>query len=313
MKTCLLSIFTLAAIACGSQNTKQVEQNNMPTSIDIQGHRGCRGLLPENSIAAFKRAMDIGVSTLELDVVLSRDGKLIVSHEPWMNHEICLTPSGERIPNRIAALKHNIYKMNVGEVQSYVCGSMPHERFPTQDTSAHKKPTLKEVIYATRAYASETGRGVPFYNIEIKSDRKGDDRFHPSPSSYARAFLKEYFELGIQEISTIQCFDERLLNALHQAYPDLNMIYLTEKKGRSLEDHLKEISFTPYGFSPKWDLVHDSLARECEDQGIKLSVWTVNDTLTMNSLLDQGVTSIITDYPDVAAELVNERGMFIGR
>ena len=313
MKTCLLSIFTLAAIACGSQNTKQVEQNNMPTSIDIQGHRGCRGLLPENSIKAFTKAMDLGVSTLELDVVLSKDHELIVSHEPWMSHKTCLTPAGESIPNNIAALKHNIYEMKLGEVQSYICGSFPHVDYPIQESYTHAKPTLKEVVYAVRAHAGETGQQVPFFNIEIKSEQIGDDRYHPGPTSYARSFLKKYFELNIQDISTVQCFDERLLEALHKAYPDLKLIYLTDKRGRSLEEHLKQLSFKPFGFSPNYKLVHDSLARECAELNLALSVWTVNEAADIQLLLDRGVKSIITDYPDRAISLVEEKGMVISR
>lgn len=284
----------------------------MPTSIDIQGHRGCRGLLPENSIAAFKKAMDLGVSTLELDAVLSKDGKLIVSHEPWMSHNICLTPTGEAIPNKIAALKHNIYEMNLSEVQSYICGTLPHPDYLEQDTSAHNKPTLKEVVYAVRAHARETGRTVPIFNIEIKSSKAGDGRFHPAPASYARAFLKEYFELSIQEISTIQTFDERLLEALNEAYPNLKLIYLTEHKGRSLKEHLDQLTFKPYGFSPKWKLANESLARDCVALEIALSVWTVNDPADMQAMLDIGITSIITDYPNRAIDLITQQGMEVG-
>lgn len=297
--------------ACGSQNTGQAEAEVKSELIDIQGHRGCRGLLPENSIAAFEKATELGVTTLEMDVVLSKDGNLIVSHEPWMSHQLCLTPEGDRIGNKLEALKHNIYKMNLQEVRAYTCGAFPHPDYPAQDTLAHAKPTLKEVVYAVRAKASELGRTAPNFNIELKSEKPGDDKFHPVPSTYAREFLKEYFELGIQEISTVQSFDERLLEELHKSYPQLKLIYLSDKKGRSLDKHMEQLSFVPYGFGLKWKLVNDSLVTQCADRNIQLSVWTVNEEADIQAMIDMGARDIISDYPDRAIEIARRNGLTI--
>ena len=116
-------LWILLCVICFSCNSEQ--------SLDIQGHRGCRGLYPENSIPAFKKALDLGVTTLELDVVISKDKKVVVSHEPFMNHHIVLDPRG----NEIAAndeRSYNLFEMTYDSIKQYDCGTKGHQDFPFQ-------------------------------------------------------------------------------------------------------------------------------------------------------------------------------------
>ena len=102
------------------------------SSLDIQGHRGCRGLLPENTIPAFLKAIELGATTLELDVVISKDKQVVVSHDPYLSHMICLNAKGEAISEE-EEKEYNLYKMSYAEIAQCDCGSQPHPGFPEQE------------------------------------------------------------------------------------------------------------------------------------------------------------------------------------
>ena len=119
-------------------------------NFDIQGHRGCRGLLPENTLPAFIKAMELGVTTVEMDVAITKDKLVVVSHEPWMNHEICSDKNGNEI-NRADEMGYNIYQMNYDEVKQFDCGSKTHPRFLYQQKIKTYKPLLSEVIDSAKA------------------------------------------------------------------------------------------------------------------------------------------------------------------
>ena len=123
---------------------------------DVHGHRGCRGLRPENSLAAFHKAVALGCDFVELDVVMSADGQVIVSHEPWMRGLICQTPEGDRIPEEQSRM-HNIYRMTVSEIERYDCGSTVHPDFPEQQLDEAYKPTLMEAVETTDEFALLNG------------------------------------------------------------------------------------------------------------------------------------------------------------
>src|SRR5215510_6152780 len=120
--------------------------------FDIEGHRGCRGLMPENSIPAFLKALELGVDTLELDVVVSRDGQLVVSHEPFFSADFTLDPDGKRIP-REKQTEYNLFRMDYAEIKKYDVGSIGNPRFADQVKVKTYKPLLSEVFIETRKYA----------------------------------------------------------------------------------------------------------------------------------------------------------------
>ena len=126
--------------ACETSENKEKEMGK----IDIQGHRGARGLLPENSIPAFIKAVELGVTTLELDVCISKDMKVVVSHEPFMNHVFCLGPDGEELSDD--PFETNLFKMDYQQISSFDCGSRPNPRFPNQELRAVPKPLLADVF-----------------------------------------------------------------------------------------------------------------------------------------------------------------------
>lgn len=268
--------------------------------FDIQGHRGARGLYPENSIPAFLYAIEQGVTTLELDVAVSKDGYIVVSHEPWMNHSICLGPSGEELKDDRE--KWNLYNMTYEEIQRFDCGSLGNKRFPEQQKMKVSKPLLSDVIAKSeRLMKSKTGYEFD-YNIELKSSEKGDGVFHPDPAEFSKRVYQLIDQYLPWERVVIQSFDFRILQYWHENYPDVRLAALIENN-RSLEVNLEELGFTPNIYSPYFKLLNNERVEALHAQEMKVVPWTVNDIKDMEALVEMGVDGIITDYPDRAASI----------
>jgi len=268
--------------------------------FDVQGHRGCRGLRPENSIPAMLLALDSGVTTLEMDVVITLDKQIVLSHEPWMSASICLDAEGKELSPK-DTLKHNIYKLTYEQVRQYDCGSKGNERFPEQLKMASYKPLLKDVIVAVENHIKNHTKYEVDYNIEIKSDPKGDDKFHPKPEEFSKMvhdLIDEYLPMSRV---VIQSFDFRVLKVWHTLYPEVRLAALVEDK-KSFEAHLKQLGFNPAIYSPYYKFVTPELVKQCREKKIRLIPWTVNDEREMLALKGMGVDGLITDYPDRAAK-----------
>lgn len=266
-------------------------------SYDLQGHRGARGLMPENTIPAMIKALDLGVTTLELDLAVTNDGVIIVSHEPWMNSLICQTPDGSQIP--VGDQGHNIYKMNFSEVLKYDCGSKTHQGFPKQVNFNAVKPKLVDLFDAVEKYVKDFGLPQPHYNIEIKSQPDGDGIYHPAPQDFSdKVFQLINGRIDWERIN-IQSFDFRVLQYYHKTYPDVVLAVLVEDASKSLEQ-IEELGFQPKIYSPYFPKLTSETVAALHEKGMKVIPWTVNTTEQMEILLDLGVDGIITDYPNLA-------------
>jgi glycerophosphoryl diester phosphodiesterase len=263
---------------------------------DVHGHRGCRGLLPENSIPGFLRAVELGCDVLELDVVLSADGEVVVSHEPWMSSTICMDPDDELIPlDQERSL--NLYRMTIVEIQNYDCGSLAHPRFPDQKQESVFKPTLREVVEAADEHAMMAGVVSPAYNVEIKSDPEWYGVYQPEPLAYAKRVIQEIDDLGITNRCIVQSFDPAILEAVHAERPDIILAFLVENTD-GLKKNLKRLSFKPQIYSPHHGLVDKKMLETLREEDIELVVWTVNEKKDIRRMLTLGVDGIISDYPD---------------
>jgi len=270
---------------------------NTPVGFDWQGHRGCRGVMPENTVPAFLKALDYPeVTTLELDLAVSKDNQLIVSHEPWFNPVICRQPNGDSIPRRDAE-QFLIYHKTVAEIRAFDCGSWGNPRFPEQQKIKTYKPTLREVVEAVRAKRPNIR-----WNIEIKSQPEWDGVRHPPIEEFARLVIAELKALGIEKNAAVQSFDVRALQAMHRQAPEIHLAFLIENV-RSFDFNLEKLGFTPAIYSPYYQLVSKKLVRKCHAQNIKLIPWTVNDVPAMRGLIHLGVDGIITDYPNRIGEV----------
>ena len=268
--------------------------------IDFQGHRGARGLFPENSLPGFEYALSLEkVSTLELDVVVSRDRNLIISHEPWLNHEIC---AFERTTD---PMNFNLYTMTTEEIQSFDCGSKGNPRFPNQKAVVTYKPALSELFELLH----NNGRW-PNLNIETKSNPSGDNVFHPRPKEFAAIIAteleeaaKRYPKADLYNKVTIQSFDYRTLRELRKLHLGIKLCLLTENETNPAEA-MDRLGFPADVYSPNYQTVTPDIVNWCHFRRISIIPWTVNELEDMQRLLDMGVDGIISDYPNKFEELV---------
>lgn len=270
---------------------------NIDSALDVEGHRGCRGLYPENTIAGFIKALDLGVNTLEMDVVITKDKKVILSHEPWMSSEFCLQPNGDSISTK-EEMKFNIYKMTYEEVSKFDCGSKIHPRFLQQEKIKETKPLLRSVIIKVAEYCIANNFPFPDLNIEIKSLPETDNVFHPSVNEYANLVLEELKKMRVLKNVIIQSFDKRALQAVKRLNPEIRISLLCEED-ISLDKSLAGLGFMPNIYSCEYKSVNKEMVSRAKELKIKLVPWTVNDSTEMKKLIDLGVDGIITDYPNL--------------
>jgi glycerophosphoryl diester phosphodiesterase len=270
-------------------------------SLDIQGHRGARGLMPENTIPAFLRALDEGVTTLELDVVISSDNQVVVSHETYMSAGICTKPDGTAVEVS-EAQNFNIYQMTYAEVSAFDCGSRGNSRFPEQKKMKTVKPLLTDMIDAVEKYVAQNKLSPVNYNIELKSSPSRDGVFHPEVKDFADIVQRTIKSKLPVDRYTIQCFDFRVLQYFHQTYPKVALVALVENT-RGVKANIADLGFTPEVYSPYFKLISKKDIDYCHTQGMKVVPWTVNALKDMKKMVKKGVDGIITDYPDRAREL----------
>lgn len=264
---------------------------------DIQGHRGGRGLMPENTIPAMRRALALGVTTLEMDAAISQDKQVLLSHDPYMNADFVHRPDGQPLTKEQGkALR--LYSLPYAEIRRYDVGSHGNPKFPRQQKLRAYKPLLAEVIDSAEAYAQRTHRPAPFYNIETKTTPAGDGTNHPAPDEFVRLLLAVIAQKGVQSRVIIQSFDPRTLEVVHRTQPQLRTALLVENQD-GLAENLQRLSFVPSIYSPHYKLVTAQLVQACHQQRMQVIPWTVNTAEDVAQLLQLQVDGFITDYPDL--------------
>jgi glycerophosphoryl diester phosphodiesterase len=290
----------LLLLACQTATDRESRQKlPMQTAFDWQGHRGARGLLPENTIPAFLRALDYPeVTTLELDVVISADDRVIVSHDPWMEPEICLTPDGERIQDTVS-----LRKLSATEIAAYDCGQLPHPRFPEQARRPAAKPTLAAVFAAVDRYCIQHDRPAPNFNIELKYQPDWEPDLVPDRETFVKFVLEDVRAWGHPDRVTLQCFDPPTLAIIYRKDPSLRLAYLDEKPG-DISEKIETLGFVPAIYSPWHEPLTGDHLRLAWKLGLRVIPWTVNAVERMRELRSMGVDGIITDYPDRIASAI---------
>lgn len=293
------TIVLMVMIVSFVKKTKQ----NIP-NFDLQGHRGCRGLMPENTIASMLHAIDLGVNTLEMDVVITQDNGVILSHEAFFNHEISTKPNGQYVDSS-EEQSLNIYKMSYATVKTFDVGLKPHSRFLQQQKVAAIKPLLFDVIDEVNNHCkSKNITNNIKYNIEIKSTPQTDRLYHPLVPEYCERVMTVLKNKQLLSKTIIQSFDTRVLQYLHNKYPNLSLAYLYEgDKQISLSSRIQNLGFTPTIYSPHYSHIDASLVQYCHSNNIKVIPWTVNNLSTMQSFKNIGVDGLISDYPNLYAAL----------
>ena len=293
-----LPAFLLLTILFACSPSLNNNSSKMP-AFDKEGHRGCRGLMPENTIPAMLYALELGVNTLEMDISFSKDKVALLSHEPFFNHEITTKPDGTFITEK-EEKSYNLYQLDYNSIIKYDVGLKPHPRFPDQKKMATAKPRLADLIDSVANYMKTHKRKPVYYNIETKTLPIGDNIYHPAPAEFVELLMKVINEKGIAKQVTIQSFDPRTLQYLHTHYPKMRTALLVEANNmNSFRKQLNDLGFNPTIYSPEFTLVTETLVKSCHDLGIKIIPWTVNDKKKIDELKALGVDGIISDFPDL--------------
>lgn len=266
-----------------------------------EGHRGTRGLMPENTIPAMEKGVEVGANCIEVDVYLTKDGKVLIAHDPFVNVTHSLYADGREIAKEDAK-KFTWHLMTYDDIRQFDVGSKPYPAFPQQQKIKVAMPLLGELIDSVEAYTTANNLPKPIYNIELKTSPKYDSlQYNAAPAELVEATLKEVRARQIGNRFYLQSFDVRPLQYLHQQHPDVVIGYLTG--GKDLESNLKSLGFLPHIYSPEYNLVTRSMAEYCHSKKMKLVPWTVNDKEKMKRLIADGVDGIITDYPNYFKEI----------
>lgn len=273
-------------------------------TIDLQGHRGCRGILPENTREAFLKALEIGVTTLEMDVVISKDREVVVSHEPYFSHEIATAPSGELIKEENEK-QHNLYRLTYKQIKQYDVGLRPHARFPQQEKIPAIKPLMKDVIAVADSFATINGTDKPRFNIEIKRDPELDSIFQPMVGEFVQLVLNEVQHKPFSDRICLQSFDLETLRLIHQQAPEITLALLIETE-KDVEQNIEKLGFKPDIYSPHFELITEETMKYCHDNDIPVIPWTVNKKEDLLHMLELGVDGIITDYPNEFKPILEE-------
>jgi glycerophosphoryl diester phosphodiesterase len=296
-------------------------------AFDIEAHRGGRALFPENTLPAFANALTMGVDTLELDIGVTKDGAIVVSHERGLNPDLARGADGVYVAPPgipfVEMLLEDVRKYDVGQIRP---GSAYAAQFPDQrKVPGTPIPTLREVFDLVRKSGDRHVR----LNIETKIDPS-----HPDESPDPQRFVALLLDLvGAEKFSDrvmVQSFDWRTLQLVQKLAPAIPTVYLTLQRGSAPTVFLDKASNWTAGFnpadqqnslprtikaaggaiwSPYFGDVNPALISEARGLGLEVVVWTVNKPEDIARMIDIGVDGIISDHPDLLRKVAGEKGV----
>jgi glycerophosphoryl diester phosphodiesterase len=286
----------IAVTACKAQQTKEMKNAPYP-AYDREAHRGGRGLMPENTIPAMLNTVDMGLETLEMDTHITADGKVIVSHDEYINPLFSLTPDGKEIPKEDKQ-KYVLYKMNYADIAKFDVGSKDYSKFPQQKKMKVSMPLLADLIDAVQSHIKTTGKRQILYNIETKCSEKGDGIVNPDPETFVKLLMDVITEKKILPYVVIQSFDKRTLQIINKKHPNVRTSWLVDNK-KTTAENMDDLGFRPFIYSPNFKMVTAEVVKECHDKGIKVLPWTPDTKEEIDALKALGVDGVITDYPNL--------------
>jgi glycerophosphoryl diester phosphodiesterase len=292
-------------------------------SFDLQGHRGARGLLPENTLPAFERALAIGVSTLELDIGLTADGVVVVAHDPYLNPLFTRNAAGQWLEGTRGPL---IKSLTLAQLQTYDVGRIkPGTPYANtfslqQPRDGTRIPTLAQVFDLVKAKGASHVR----FNIETKINPTTPDDT-ATPETMTRALLAAVRDAGMASRTTIQSFDWRTLALVQQLEPGIPTAHLTVQTANN--DNTRDGNWTAgmkladqgsaprmvkaargAVWSPNGGAVTEALVKEAQSLGLKVIPWTINNPADMDRMIGWGVDGLISDYPDRLRDALAKSG-----
>lgn len=260
--------------------------------VEVQGHRGARWVRPENSMPAFQYALENGVPVLEMDMHVTKDNVIVITHDPFINPQVCVDMNGQKAADHVL-----IRSLTWDEVRKYDCGSKIHPHFPEQKTFARTTiPSLDAVFEMVSKSARPNSRTIQF-NIETKSD-PAHPNYTPPPEEFVRLFLRSVNKFRMLERVTLQSFDYRTLKAAREIEPRLKLSLLVEnqpKETGALLKLAKEFAVNTVSPNFRWLTIGD--VDELHKHNLKVVPWTVNQPADWQRMLTIGVDGMITDHP----------------
>ena len=267
--------------------------------LEVQGHRGARAARPENTLAAFRHALDVGVDVIELDLAVTKDEHLVVAHDLFLNPDICLGPGAARIQGSVP-----VRSLTLEELRRYDCGTLRNPRFPTQRPAPGERiPTLEEVF---KLLEETEGAERVRLNIEAKSVPSRPDLTFP-PERWAEVLVEALKEPERRARVNVQSFDHRILRALKALLPKVPISALVAKSLPDLVELARDLGAEI--ISPNLDWITGPVVDALHAAGVRVIPWTANTPAEWARLVDLGVDGIITDDPAGLIEFLKAQGL----
>lgn len=269
--------------------------------MEIQGHRGTRGLRPENTLSSFSAAIDAGVDALELDLLMTKDGELVIYHDFYVNEELCTYLDGTQITSPPPL----IYSLTLAALKQFDCGSKKNPLFPRQKLIPKETiPTLKQLFSMISSSSHPNAKKVCL-NLEIKGDPTAPE-LTADPESFVRKLLDVVNGSGFKQRVYYSSFDPRMLEEVHKLDPNATLAFLKEGDLEGLVEMASQIGAAIV--SPEHDFLKNREdVKFLQEHGFKVIAWTVNDPNRCIELAQMGVDGIITDYPQDMIQLLGEK------
>ena len=315
LNICLVLLMLIIALASSSAGAQTLP--TPPTrAFDLQGHRGARGLAPENTLPSFQKALELGVNTLECDMAITRDGVVVVHHDLWLNPDTTRGPDGQWLEKRGPA----IAELTFAELQRYDVGRLkPGTEYAKgfsdqQAVDGTRVPRLADLFELVR----RSGNTQVGFDCETKLSPLEPTATLP-PEEFARRVIAEIRKAGMQSRTMIQSFDWRTLQVVQKEAPEIRTMYLSSPRtlarpaGGGPSPWLAGFDLDRFGgslpqavlaaggriWAPNQTYLTPALRSEAKALGISVIPWTVNEPAMINKLLDMDVDGIISDRPDL--------------
>ena len=262
--------------------------------IAVHGHRGSRGTVPENTIPAFEAALMAEADVLEMDMGVTKDNVIVISHEPNIVPERCLDAEGNKLNKPVP-----IRSLTLAEVKKYDCGTLVNPKFPQQlSVPGERIPTLDEVFAMVKASGYQAAPKVEF-NIETKIF-PAEPELTPSATDFARLVADAVIRNGMEKRVMVQSFDVRTLKEIKKIAPAIRTSQLTYEELVDIVPALKSAKADIWSPNYKW-VTRESI-KEAQAAGIQVAPWTINTKKEWDMAIAAGVDAIITDYPEALVE-----------